>query len=102
MKWWEKPIGKGDLSEHMVRVYGRGQSRGIFISASSYTEPAVTLCRDHLKSIVVVLCELKEFVFLLEKESDIKQYLKEKINAAIIDKNPLHKPLENSVVHPLS
>jgi hypothetical protein len=32
-------------------------------------------------------------VFLLEKDGDVRQFLKEKINAAILDKNPFHEPL---------
>jgi len=96
MKWWNEPLGVGDVSQHLVRIYGRGQARGIFISASGYTEPARTTCKESLQSIVVVLCKLEEIVLLLEQERDLKTFLKAKINAAIIDKNPLYEPLNNS------
>lgn len=96
MKWWNEPLGVGDVSQHLVRIYGRGQARGIFISASGYTEPARTTCKESLQSIVVVLCKLEEIVLLLEQEKDLKTFLKAKINAAIIDKNPLYEPLSNS------
>jgi len=93
MKWWHEPIGVPEVSQHLVRVFSRGQARCIFISASDYTEPAITTCRESLRQIVVVLCRLQELVQLLEKESDLKSFLKEKINASIIHKNPLFEPL---------
>ena len=93
MKWWNEPLGVGDVSQHLVRVMFRGQTRGIFISTSGYTEPAVTTCREALQKNVFVLCNLQELVLLLEREHDLKHFLKEKVNAAIIHKNPLFEPL---------
>lgn len=91
MKWWKTPVGKGDISPHLVRLYSRSQVHGIFISASEYTGPAVAVCRDALhQDKVIVLCELKEIVFLLEQEQDLKDFLKAKIRAARIDRNPLY------------
>lgn len=95
MKWWDQPLGKGDVAQHLVRVYGRADARGIFISNSNYTTPAIDSCREALQHRVVVLCKLEEFVFLLEKEVNIKEFLKEKINAAITHKNPFYEPLHN-------
>lgn len=95
MKWWESPIGVPEVSQHLVRVFSRGQARCIFISASDYTEPAITTCRESLRQVVVVLCRLQELVLLLEKQSELKAFLKEKINASIIHKNPLFEPLAN-------
>ncbi len=94
MKWWDKPLGVGEVSQHLVRVFNRGESRGIFISASGYTDPAITTCRDSAGKIVVTLCTLQEFVSLLEREADLKSFLKEKINAAIVHKNPFYEPLK--------
>ncbi len=95
MKWWAEPLGRGDVAQHLVRVFSRADARGIFISNSSYTTPAIDTCREALQQRVVVLCKLEEFVFLLEKAVDIKGFLKEKINAAITHKNPLYEPLQN-------
>lgn len=95
VKWLTQPVGKGEISEHLVRVFSRGDARGIFISASDYTEPAIATCKDALHHMVVVLCRLKEFIDLLEDEKDLKAFLKEKINAAIIDKRPFHEPLRS-------
>ena len=94
MKWWHEPIGVPEVSQHLVRVFNRGQARCIFISASDYTAPAITTCRDSLSRIVVVLCQLQELVMLLEKGRDLKSFLKEKINASIIHKDPFFEPLK--------
>lgn len=93
MKWWDKPIGVPEVSEHLVRVFSRNQARCIFISTSGYTDPAITTCREAAQRAVVVLCKLEEIVMMLEKDADLKTFLKEKINASIIHKNPLHNPL---------
>ncbi|PYT51183.1 MAG: restriction endonuclease [Acidobacteria bacterium] len=94
MKWWEIALGPGEVSQHLVRVFNRGQARGIFISASGYTPAAVQTCKESLARAVFLLCELKEFVFLLEQEKDLRDFLKKKIEAAIVDKNPLYDSLK--------
>ena len=92
MKWRSQPLGVGDVSQHLVRVFFRGQTRGIFISASGYTEPAVRSCKEALQKAVVVLCDLSESSLrLLEVEGDLKAKLKEKINAAILEKDPFRQ-----------
>lgn len=90
LKWWNKPLGVAEVSPHLVRVFGRGgQARGIFISYSEYTKPAIATCRDALKGgAVVILCNLQEIVDLFEKEGDLKKWLKAKVTAAIADENP--------------
>lgn len=93
MKWWNKPLGVGEVSQHLVRVYHRGQSRGILISASGFTEPAVTTCKDGLKHSVFVLCKLEELVHLLERNVDLTEFFKAKIDAAFTHKNPFHDPI---------
>lgn len=97
MKWWNEPLGVETVSQHLVRVFNRGQARGIFISASGYTEPAVKTCRESLHRVVVVLCNLQEIVMLMEKDEDLKTLLKEKIRAAIVHKNPFYEPLSDSL-----
>ena len=94
MKWWNKPIGPGEIAQHLVRVYSRGgQVRGLFISYSDFTPSAVESCRQGLASgAVVVLCLLQEIVRLLESQGDFKEWLKAKVTASIIDKNPLSNP----------
>lgn len=44
--------------------------------------------KDTLVQKVVLLCTLQEIVLLLEKNGDLKEYLRKKATAAIVDKNP--------------
>jgi hypothetical protein len=88
MKWWNKPLGTGEVSQHLVRVFNRNCARGILISYSDYTEPAVATCKESLSRMVVSLCTLQEIVRLLEREGDLKECLREKVQAAIVDKVP--------------
>lgn len=92
LKWWNKPLGTPEVSPHLVKLFGRGgQVRGIFISYSEYTKPAITTCRQALAGgAVIVLCNIKEIVELFEKEKDLKKWLKAKVTAAIVDKNPYY------------
>ena len=90
MKWWNAPIGVGDIAPHLVRVFIRGgQARGLFISYTDFTEPAIAQCRDAInQGSVVVLSKLEEIVSLLNAEGDLKKWLKAKVRAAIVDKQP--------------
>jgi len=91
MKWWEVPLGVPEVSQHLVRIYHRAESRAIIISASDFTAPAVATCKEALQQKIVILCTLKEIVMLLEKQGDLKDFLKKKVQAAIIDKNPFYQ-----------
>lgn len=88
MKWLKDKVGRGDVSEHLVRVFHRGQSRGIFISYSEYTPAAIKCCKDSLSQCVIVLCKLQELVYLLEKGDSLKDFLKKKIQGSILDREP--------------
>lgn len=91
LKWWDKPLGTGEVSQHLVRVFSRNCARGLLISYSGYTEPAVAICRESLSQMVVALSGLDEIVKLLEREDDLVDFLKRKVRAAVIDKNPHHR-----------
>lgn len=39
MKWWDQALGPGEVAQHQVRVFTRGQARGIFISSSPTPRP---------------------------------------------------------------
>ena len=88
MKWLNQPVGVADVSGHLVRVFSRSGSRGLFISYSGYTDPAIATCKDSLSKIVFALCTLEEFVLLIEREGSFEGFLKEKIRGAIVDKQP--------------
>jgi restriction system protein len=96
MKWWKQPIGRPrpEVSEHLVRIYHRAESRALIISASGFSEPAITTCKESLTlGKFVTLCTLEEIVMLLERQIDLKQFLKSKVQATILEKNPFPKVL---------
>jgi restriction system protein len=95
MKWYEAPVGKGEIAEHLVRLISRAEARGIFISASDYTEPAIQTAREFLQHKVIVLASLHEIVRLLEQQGDLADLFLKKAQAAQIHKNPYFKPLES-------
>ena len=90
MKWWEKPLGTGEVSQHLVRVFTRHCARGLLISYSGFTDPAVMTCKEALARMVVALCGLQEIVQLLERQDDLAEFLRKKVRAAVVDKNPYH------------
>lgn len=92
MKWWAKPLGIDAVSRHLVGVYGRGDGRGLFISASGFTPPAVLECEKVLAQRVVVLAELQELVILLERGENVAQWLREKVRGATMQRKPLTRP----------
>jgi hypothetical protein len=89
VKWWNHRLGPGDVAHHMVKVGHRGGVRGLVISASGFTDSAITTCRDELMRGVFVLAELRELVLWMEREHSLRAALKAKIDHAMIDKNPL-------------
>ena len=91
MKWWDKPLGNGEVSQHLVRVFNRQCVRGILISYSGYTSPAITMCKESLSQMVIVLCTLQEIMRILEEGGNLKELLKQKIHGALIDKNPMYE-----------
>ncbi|MBM3926389.1 MAG: restriction endonuclease [SAR202 cluster bacterium] len=93
MKWWAEKLGPGDIAQHLVRVFNRGYSRGLFIAAGGFTPAAIESCRESLQRTVFSLCTLQEIVLLLEQQKDLRTLLRAKIQAAILDKNPLCQPL---------
>ena len=90
-KWWKSPLGRGEVSSHLVRVYNRGEARGLFISASGYTAAAVSDCVDALVQKVVVLCTLEEIYHALDAEIDFVEFLRKKVRAVMLQKDPCAK-----------
>jgi restriction system protein len=96
MKWYKDPVGTAEISQHLVRLMSRAEARGLFISASDYTDPSIHTCRDFLQHKTVALIHLQEIVQVLEQRQELKDFIVEKIQAAQIHKNPYFKPLEQS------
>jgi hypothetical protein len=90
MKWWSSPLGPTEVAPHLVRVFNRGgQVRGLFISYTDFTDAAVSQCRDAIvRGHVCVLSTLEEIVTLLNRNGDLRDWLKAKVEAALVDKQP--------------
>lgn len=93
MKWYKDPVGKAEIAEHLVRLMSRAEGRGLFISASDFSDAAIHTCREFLQHKIVALCHLQEIVVLLEEQRDLSECLVEKIQAAQIHKNPYFRSL---------
>ncbi len=96
MKWWNSPIGTGEVSPHIVRVFNRGlQVKGIFISYTEYTEGAIATCEAALAGgAVIALCTLQEIVSVVENHengADLRSMFRAKIHAALLDRKPWQK-----------
>jgi restriction system protein len=91
MKWWEAPLGPGETAHHLVRVFSRDGARGIFISASGYTEAAIEQYRQALRQRVVFMMTLEEIVGLFNDDADFAELLKFKVTAAVVDKEPFKR-----------
>ncbi|CAK7015253.1 MAG: hypothetical protein DELT_02232 [Desulfovibrio sp.] len=88
MKWWKDPVGVGEIAQPLVKLFERADARGIIISASNFTEPAISQCRGFLDKKVIILSSLEEIVRLLNDGRDLKDFLSQKIHSATLDMNP--------------
>ncbi|WP_158884069.1 restriction endonuclease [Rhodanobacter sp. L36] len=88
MKWLNSPVGMGEFSPHLSRLFMRANAHGIFIATNGYTQPVITECANALSLKTMFLCSLQEFVLLLQRQGDLVEFLKEKSRAAIVDKKP--------------
>ncbi len=95
MKWFQVPVGIAEISQHLVRLMSRAEGRGIFISASDYTAPAVQIAREFLQQKILVLATLEEIVQLLNRQAELDDFLINKVHAAVIHKNPYFRPLDS-------
>ncbi|RJG16600.1 restriction endonuclease [Massilia cavernae] len=93
MKWLNAPVGMGEFSPHLSRLFMRANAHGIFIATNGYTESVVTECKNALNLKTIFLCSLQEFVMLLQRQGDLVALLKKKSQAAIVDKNPFFEIL---------
>jgi restriction system protein len=89
MKWKKESIGGDDVFSHLGRIYHRANAHGIFISASGYSPSGITAAKEALvKNALLIMFDLEEFVKIIDNELDFKNYLRDKIKSAIIDKEP--------------
>lgn len=91
VKWHAEPIGVAHVGHHFARVVAR-EARGLLISASGFTDPAVETTRQSLALKTFVLCELAELAALLDRRGDLQRYLVAKADHAIAERQPLFRP----------
>lgn len=94
MKWKKEPIGSDDVYAHLGRIYHRSNAHGFYISSSKYTPSAIEAAKEALvKGALLCFLDLEEIVQLLERKDDLLVFLREKIHAAIIEKQPYKRIL---------
>lgn len=93
MKWLKDPVGIADFSPHLVRLFGRANASGIFISNSPFTEAVLKESVTALNQRTIFLCSLEEIVMLLQNEGDLLTWLRKKSHAAVVEKQPFLKVL---------
>ena len=93
-KWHADSLGVGDVGHHLLRLHARDGARGLLIAAHGFADSAVHAVREHLPKVTAILCELDEIVLLLDRKHDLSDFLRKKLHGAILDKNPLVRPLD--------
>ncbi|WP_290565434.1 restriction endonuclease [Akkermansia sp.] len=89
-KWESETLGREKIASHLVRGYNRGGCEGgIFISYSAYSPAAIADCKNALGTKVFVLFSLEEIFKCIQKDGNFIPILDEKINRAIIYKQPI-------------
>ena len=88
VKWWSDPIDITPMSSHLMRLFRRPDVRGLFISDSGYTEPAIQACRDVLSQKLMVLAELNELIYLLEGDRPVEDWIREKASLVVMEREP--------------
>jgi restriction endonuclease Mrr len=91
VKWVKEAIGPTEVGHHVSRLMGRGDVRGLFISASDYTSSAVETAKVALGYTVCVLMTLEEIVQALNDDRDLAEMLRTKARAALMNRQPLFK-----------
>lgn len=92
MKWTKDKISANEINAHLVRIYHRSHVQGIFISASGYTPSGLESAKEALvRNTLLILFDLEEFVKVIDTDVDFNIYVGNKINEAILNKNPFKK-----------
>lgn len=92
IKWWNEALGVAEIAPHLVRLFSRGEGRGIVIAHPGFSAPAIQSAKEALHHKVVVLSDLEEIFRAIDTRSDLGNYLKRKVEGAILDKAPYSKP----------
>jgi restriction system protein len=89
-KWQSESADRQQVGYFASKIIMR-DAGGIFIAFPGFTTPAVDCAREFLTHRTMVLVEVEELVRLLSTRGKLDEFLKRKIDAAVIDKNVLSK-----------
>jgi restriction system protein len=91
IKWWSVPIGVKEVTHHVGKVFFRGNSvRGIFISYSDFTDPAIETARQALvQGSCECLIALRDIHEVLDRDVCLTTFLRDRIDETILRRNPL-------------
>lgn len=92
IKWWSKPLDMTHVGKHLVRLFSRHDVRGLFIANPGFTAPCIQGVREILPQKTVILAELEEFFRVVDAASDLRSYLRRKVQTALMEKQPLSRP----------
>lgn len=91
MKWVSEKIGVDLMAQHLVRLFSRADTRGLFIATNGFAETAISQCREALGQKIISLCGLDEIIAVLEARGSLDELLRKKIRAAELEKEPFVK-----------
>lgn len=89
IKWWAQPVEQKEMGAFGMKVFLRDgtQVRGLFISASNYTEGAVqTATEAFAKGRPIILMTLKEFFDVLQADGEVRQLLLDRVRLMLDQK----------------
>jgi hypothetical protein len=82
IKWWEGRVEQKELSAFACKVFMRSESRvrGLFISASPYTEASVNVAEQACaRDRAIILFSLREFFDVVNADGDIRELIRDRI-----------------------
>lgn len=85
MQWLNAPADVADISAFLARLLADPVASGIYLSSTSFAQPAVDACAEALNQRPVFLCSLREIEALLDRKEDLFRFLKKKSRAAVVD-----------------
>lgn len=83
-KWRSAPVDVQDVQVLLSRLFIRPGARGILVSASGYTGPAITLREQAASQKVLLLITLSEMLQVLSNEDSIGTFIKERADLAVM------------------
>lgn len=88
IKWLKAPVGRPDLSPHLVSLFNRFGASGLFVSASGYSEAAILDAKLALSQRRVALLEMMELIAAFEAAANVEAFIEARLHAAQMHLDP--------------